>query len=175
MAVRITLVEYDHAWPERFDIEAAAIRAALGPLALRVDHVGSTSVPGLAAKPIIDIQVSVPAVADLAAYQPQLETLGYGYEPHPGPDGIDDLPFFPKPVIEPRSFHIHVAETGSWNEQRHLLLRDRLRADPADAAAYLAVKRDLATRSWPTSQDYADAKSEIIATIVGRARAEQQE
>ena len=149
------------------------IRAALGEVALRVDHVGSTSVPGLAAKPIVDIQVSVPAVADLPAYQPQLEALGYGYEAHPGPDGIDDLPFFPKPIAPPRAFHIHVVEAGSWNEQRHLLFRDRLRAHPDDVAEYLAVKRELATRPWSDSQDYADAKDEIIAAIVERARVER--
>lgn len=175
MAVQIALVDYDPAWPERYEIEAAAIRAALGAVALRVDHVGSTSVPGLAAKPIVDIQVSVPAVADLGAYKPQLERLGYGYEPHPGPDGIDDLPFFPKPVTAPRAFHIHVAEAGSWNEERHLRFRDRLRAHPEEAAEYLAVKRELAGRPWPTGQDYADAKDGIIAAIVERSRAETRE
>jgi GrpB-like predicted nucleotidyltransferase (UPF0157 family) len=105
-AVRV--VDADPTWPARFAAEAAQIRAALGPVALRVDHVGSTAVPGLAAKPIIDIQVSVARLQPMDSYRPALERLGYRYTPYPDPDGVVRYPFFGRPPTRPRAFHVHV-------------------------------------------------------------------
>lgn len=169
MAKRVTIVEYDDAWPGRFATEAAMIRDALGPVAVRVDHVGSTSVPGLGAKPIVDIQVSVTALQPMAPYREPLRSIGYEYFEWLNEDGIDDYPYFAKPPDEPRSFHIHVAEAGSHHERRHLAFRDWLRAHPDDAAAYERKKRELARREWKDVNDYANAKSTFIATITARA------
>ena len=115
-AVRV--VDADPTWPARFAAEAAQIRAALGPAALRVDHVGSTAVPGLAAKPIIDIQVSVAQIQPMDPYRPALERLGYRHTPYPDPDGVVRYPFFGKPPTRPRAFHIHVAQAGSQHERQ---------------------------------------------------------
>src|SRR5215211_4266217 len=129
------MVDADPTWPARFAAEAARIRAALGPVALRVDHVGSTAVPGLAAKPIIDIQISVAQVQPMDPYRPALEGLGYLHTPYPDPDGVVRYPFFGKPPTRPRAFHIHVAQAGSRHERRHLAVRDFLRAHPDQPAA----------------------------------------
>jgi GrpB-like predicted nucleotidyltransferase (UPF0157 family) len=169
VAATITIVDYDTAWPERFAVEAAAIRDALGPVALRIDHVGSTSVPGLAAKPIVDIQISVASLQPMEPYVGPLEALGYEYFEFLTEEGIDDLPYLAKPPVPPRSFHIHVAEAGSFNERRHLAFRDWLRAHPEDAAAYEAHKHELAARAWDDTQDYADAKTDFVTAIVDRA------
>jgi len=169
VGVTISIVDYDATWPERFAVEATAIRDALGPLALRIDHVGSTSVPGLAAKPIVDIQISVASLQPMGSYVGPLEALGYEYFEFLTEEGIDDLPYLAKPPVPPRSFHIHVAEAGSFNERRHLAFRDWLRAHPEDAAAYEAHKRALAQREWDDMQDYADAKTDFVVAIVNRA------
>jgi GrpB-like predicted nucleotidyltransferase (UPF0157 family) len=121
------MVDADPTWPARFAAEAARIRAALGPLALRVDHVGSTAVPGLAAKPIIDIQISVAQVQPMDP-RPALEGLGYRHTPYPDADGVVRYPFFGKPPTRPRAYHLHVAQAGSHHERRHLAVRDFLRA-----------------------------------------------
>jgi GrpB-like predicted nucleotidyltransferase (UPF0157 family) len=171
VAVRITIVDDDGSWRRRFEEEAAAVRAALGPVALRVDHVGSTSVPGLAAKPIVDLQVSVRSLQPMDAYRDPLRSVGYEYFEWLNEDSVDEYPYFAKPPEPPRSFHIHVAESGSHLERRHLAFRDWLRAHPEDAAAYERLKRDLATRDWETMDDYANAKSEFIEAVTARALA----
>jgi GrpB-like predicted nucleotidyltransferase (UPF0157 family) len=167
----VTLVEYDESWPERFEAEAAAVRDALGPIALRVDHVGSTSVPGLAAKPIVDLQVSVAALQPMDAYREPLRAIGYEHYEWLNADGIDDYPYFAKPPEPPRAFHIHVAESGSYHERRHLAFRDWLRTHPEDAAEYERVKRNLARREWDTMDEYANAKTAFIVTVTAKALA----
>jgi GrpB-like predicted nucleotidyltransferase (UPF0157 family) len=166
----ITLAEYDPQWPALFDREAARIRAVLGDTAVRVEHVGSTSVPGLAAKPIIDILLAVPDSADEQAYAPALQAAGYVLrirEPHwfehrlfKGPD---------------TNINLHVFTAGAAEIDQMLLFRDRLRADDADRDAYLQVKRDLATRTWRHVQHYADAKTAIVQQIIARASAASQQ
>ncbi|MCZ7528085.1 MAG: GrpB family protein [Acidimicrobiia bacterium] len=167
--MRIELVPPDPAWPERFAAEAARIRAALGPLALRIDHVGSTSIPGLAAKPVVDIQISVRTVLPMAPYLAPLERLGYRYVPYPDEDGVDRYPFFGRPPERPRAFHVHVCETGGYGERRTLAFRDWLRAHPEDAVAYEALKRDLARREWDDPNDYAEAKDPFVLSVLDRA------
>jgi GrpB-like predicted nucleotidyltransferase (UPF0157 family) len=160
----IVLVEHDPAWAERFEQERARIVAALGERACAVEHVGSTSVPGLAAKPIIDICLTVGDSADEPAYVPALEDAGYELR-------IREPDWFEHRLLRTpeRDVHLHVFTTGSPEVTRMLAFRDRLRSDRADRALYESTKRDLARRDWPTGQHYADAKTEVVAEIMARA------
>jgi GrpB-like predicted nucleotidyltransferase (UPF0157 family) len=166
----LQIVPYDPDWPAAFEAEAGRIRAALGNLALRIDHHGSTSVPGLAAKPIIDIQVSVAALQPLAAYRERLETVGYVHVPHP-----DDsfCPFFHRPRAWPHTHHVHVVERGGLEERRTLAFRDYLRDHPAVAREYERLKDGLARRfaaADPESREaYARAKTGFVEGIVATA------
>ncbi len=169
MAVEITIVRWDPDWPGRFAAEAERLRAALGDAAVRIEHVGSTAVPGLAAKPVIDVQISVRSLRPARRYRVPLEALGYAYTPHYDDFGEDRLPFFGRPRRPPRSFHVHVCEAESEDERRHLAFRDWLVEHPEDARAYEMLKRELARRRWRTRDDYAKAKSRFVATIVARA------
>lgn len=160
-AVRI--VAHDPGWPRRFAHERDRIVDALGPAAVRVDHIGSTSVPGLAAKPIVDIQLSVADVADEPSYLDRLLTAGYHLRVRePGH----------RMVRTPRrDVHVHVCSAGSEWERRHLLFRDWLRRDTGDRAAYEQLKRQLAEQDWPDMNAYADAKGPLITEITQRAEA----
>lgn len=162
----IRIVPYDPAWPGMFEAEAGRLREALGPLALRIDHVGSTAVPGLAAKPVIDIQISVRPLHPFDAWRPALERSGYSYY---RVEGYDDYPYFYRPPEMPHTHHIHVCEAGGLHERRHLAFRDALRADAALAGRYEALKRELARRHSAATHEsrnaYADAKSEFIQSV----------
>ena len=162
----ITLVEYDPVWPENFAREARRIKRALGDRALRVEHVGSTSVPGLMAKPIIDILLAVSDSADEPSYVPALEAAGYVLRIRE-PDWHQHR-LFKGPDI---NINLHVFTNGSEEIRRTLLLRDWLRLNEADRELYARTKRDLATRKWKYVQNYADAKSEVIEAILERAQA----
>jgi GrpB-like predicted nucleotidyltransferase (UPF0157 family) len=162
----ITLADYDESWPALFAREAARIRAALGDSAVLIEHAGSTSVAGLAAKPIIDIVLAVPDSADEQAYVPPLEAAGYilrAREP-----GWFEHRMFKGPDTD---INLHVFTAGASEIDRMLLFRDWLRSNDADRAAYLQVKRDLAQRTWRHVQHYADAKTTIVQEIVARAEA----
>lgn len=157
---QIVIAESDPAWPARFELERERIQVALRDRALRIDHVGSTAVPGLAAKPIVDIVVAVADVED-DAIADALESAGYELrvrEP--------DHRMFRTPE---RDVQIHVWLESDPEFERHLLFRDRLRADDADRAAYEALKRELAAREWEDANEYAQAKSGLIDTIVEKA------
>ena len=158
--------DYDPTWPSRFESEAARIREGLGDRAVRVEHVGSTSVPGLAAKPTVDIQVSIPSMAPRSAYTDPLVGLGYRWALDPW---SDEHEFFSKDEDGERSFHVHVCSTGSEWERRHIAFRDWLRANPDDAAAYERVKRELAERHPRDTYSYAAAKTSFIQAIQDRA------
>ena len=161
----IEIVEYDAAWPARFEAMRARLAGALGPTALRIDHVGSTAVPGLAAKPVIDIQISVPDVADSAAFTDAIEAQGFASRMvEPGHH------YFRPPPGLPRDYQVHVCTIGSDWEWRHLLFRDYLRADAETRAAYEALKRDLATRLTHDRIGYNDAKGPFIEAAVERAQ-----
>ena len=166
----ITLAEYDPEWPVLFDREAARIRVVLGDTAVRVEHVGSTSVPGLAAKPIIDILLAVPDSANEQAYVPALESAGYVLRSRE-PDWFEQR-LFKGPDT---NINLHVFTVGAAEIDRMLLFRDWLRADDADRDAYLQVKRDLAKRSWRHVQHYADSKTAIVQQILARAAAARQQ
>lgn len=159
----IGLVAHDPAWTRRFQAERDRIERALGRAARRIDHIGSTAVAGLVAKPIVDIVVGVDDPDDEPAYRPALERAGYRLrvrEPGHRMLRTADL-----------GVHVHVCAAGGPWERRHLLFRDRLRADAADRARYAAVKRALAQREWTDMNAYAEAKSDVIAQITARAEA----
>lgn len=160
----VLLAEYDPVWPALFEREAARIRDTLGPAALRVEHVGSTSVPGLAAKPIIDIVLVVPDSSDEPSYVPPMEAAGYLLrirEP-----GWFEHRLFKGPETD---VNVHVFSEGCGEVDRMLAFRDRLRADEADRRLYERAKRDLAAREWRYVQHYADAKSDVVREIMTRA------
>ena len=163
---QIRIVGHDPAWAERAEAESARIAALLGDVAVRVDHVGSTSVPGLAAKPILDLQVSVRDVADLEGYRRPLERLGYLFVPEPG---SADFHFFALPAARPRTHHVHVCEAGSGHEHRHLAVRDFLRAHPDEAAGYEAVKRRVALAHPYDRLAYIAGKDEHVVALEERA------
>ena len=157
----VTLADYDPAWPERFAREAERIRGALGDRAVVLEHAGSTSVPGMAAKPIVDVVLGIPDPTAEDDYVPALEALGY--ELH-----IREPGWHRHRLLKPpdRSVNLHVFAAGSSEIARMLRFRDRLRASPEAFALYLATKRRLAARTWDYLQDYADAKDAVVAEIL---------
>jgi GrpB-like predicted nucleotidyltransferase (UPF0157 family) len=159
----IELVEYDAAWAVRFEREAEQIRAVLGDDARLVEHVGSTSVPGLAAKPIVDIVLAVPDSSDEDTYVPALEAAGYALR-------IREPDWYEHRVLKPpdMSVNVHVFSDGCPEIARMLAFRDRLRTNEADRELYERTKRTLAAREWAYVQDYADAKTEVVEEIVAR-------
>ena len=157
---------YDPAWPSRFEREAERIRQALGDQLVRIDHVGSTSVPGLAAKPIVDIQASVRSMIPRTAYVEPLRALGYRWALDPW---SDEHEYFSRDDDGERSYQIHVCRAGSDWERRHLAFRDWLRQHPEDAAAYERLKRELAARHPRDIFTYVDAKTGFIRAIEARA------
>jgi GrpB-like predicted nucleotidyltransferase (UPF0157 family) len=165
LAGRIVLADYDPAWPRRYRREADRVRAVLGERALEVEHVGSTSVPGLAAKPIIDIVLVVADSADERAYVPALEAAGYVLR-------IREPDWYQHRVLKgpDTDINLHVFSRGCPEGQRMLAFRDRLRANRSDRERYERAKRELAERDWKFVQNYADAKTAVVEEIVARAR-----
>jgi GrpB-like predicted nucleotidyltransferase (UPF0157 family) len=160
----IVIVDYDPAWPEAFRRLGTRLRAALGPLALRIDHIGSTSVPGLAAKPVLDVQISVASLEPVGTYLPALELVGFRWRA----DNPERTKRYFREASGPRT-HIHVRAAGSWSEQFALLMRDYLRAHPEEAASYAALKRELADRLGTDRHAYTEAKDPFIWALMFRA------
>jgi GrpB-like predicted nucleotidyltransferase (UPF0157 family) len=163
----LEIVPYDPQWPAAFAAEAERIRVRLGTIALRIDHNGSTSVPGLAAKPVVDIQISVAALEPMDRYRQPLQSIGYVHVPHP-----DDsfCPFFHRPREWPHSHHVHVVRAGDAEERRTLAFRDYLREHPETARVYAQLKLRLAAQFSAVTQGareaYADAKTEFIEQVI---------
>ena len=161
----IRLMDYSAEWPVLFNREAKRVRATLGPRVLMLEHVGSTSVPGLAAKPIIDMILAVADSADETAYVPAMESAGYVLrirEPEwhqhrlfKGPD---------------TDINLHVYSFGCPEMDKMLMFRDWLRSNDADRELYERAKRELAKQTWKYVQNYADAKTAIVEEIITRAR-----
>lgn len=162
--VAIVIVAYDPAWPRRFAEERTRIVGALGDRALAVDHIGSTAVPGLAAKPIVDLCLTVVASSDERSYLGPLEEAGYQLRVRE-PDRFEHRML----RTATRDVHVHVFSAGCPEIERYLRFRDRLRADEADRAHYEATKRRLAARDWPSMDAYARAKAEVVESILARA------
>jgi GrpB-like predicted nucleotidyltransferase (UPF0157 family) len=162
----IKISDYDPRWPGWFDREEARIRAALGGRVLRLEHVGSTSVPDLPAKPIIDIVLEVRDSADESAYVPDLEAAGYVLR-------IREPEWFEHRLLKgpDTEVNLHVFPAGCAEVEQMLLFRDWLRANAADRELYAGAKRELAARDWKYTQQYADAKTAVVHEIIARARA----
>lgn len=152
------IVGYNPHWPHRFELEATRLRGALGKIALRIEHVGSTAVPGLAAKDTIDIQVSVERI-DRSLYEQRLEALGYTSV---WDSATDEHHFFALPyATRPRVFNLHVCKAGSEWERTHIAFRDYLRTNPSAAQRYETFKRELAPK-FSDTLEYAYAKGDFI-------------
>jgi GrpB-like predicted nucleotidyltransferase (UPF0157 family) len=161
-ALRVALHDHDDRWADAYLEHRERIRAALAAVAVEIEHIGSTSVPGLAAKPIIDIVVTVD---DITAEEDYLDALlAAGYELRVREPGH-------RLVRTPaRDVHVHLYERGDPAVEDYLVLRDRLRSHPDDRALYESTKRALLSRRWDDMNDYADAKTDVIRAIKERAR-----
>ena len=157
----VRVVPYDTRWPALYAEEEARIRRALGKTPLALEHVGSTSVPGLTAKPIIDIMAGRAAEHPAEQFVPLLEQAGYEYR---GDRGLPGREFFRRG--DPRSYHVHLVEIGSSLWRDHIGFRDRLRGDAAVAAEYAALKLALAARFPLDRLSYIDGKAEFIQGVI---------
>jgi GrpB-like predicted nucleotidyltransferase (UPF0157 family) len=162
----IQLVEPDAGWPALFEREEARIRAVLGDRVIDLQHTGSTSVPGLAAKPIIDITMIVADVTDEPAFVPDLQTAGYVLRIRENEPDWYDHRVFKGPDT---NVNLHVFSRGCVELERMVGFRDWLRTHHADRAIYEATKRDLARYDWKFVQNYADAKTNVVEEIMARA------
>jgi GrpB-like predicted nucleotidyltransferase (UPF0157 family) len=161
----IEIMDYEPLWRDKFQAHANAIDKALGEAALRVEHIGSTAVPRLAAKPIVDILVVVGDSAREELYLPQIEAAGY--ELRVREPGFHEHRMFRTTT---RDVHVHFYSPDSPEIGRNLIFRDRLRNNNEARRTYEDVKRKLATQSWADMNAYADAKSEVIERIIADAR-----
>lgn len=164
----IQIVDYDPAWPARFVREATAIRAALGERVLRLEHVGSTSVPDLPAKPIIDIVLVVADSAKENEYTAALEAAGY--EIH-----VREPEWYEHRMFKgaANDVHLHIFSAGCPEIDQMLAFRDWLRISQRDRELYARTKRELARHEWKHMQDYADAKTPVVQEILARIRNSQ--
>lgn len=167
---QVHLAEYDPAWPALYEREAARIRSILGERVRLLEHAGSTSVPGLAAKPIIDMILAVADSADEGAYVPPMEATGYVLRIRE-PDWFEHR-LFKGPDT---NINLHVFSDGSPEIERMLAFRDRLRDHDDERRRYEGAKRELAAREWTYVQHYADAKGEVVEGMIERALAEREE
>lgn len=167
----VSVADYDPRWASMFEEARAEIMGRCGAAVVAVEHIGSTSVPGLAAKPIIDIMAGVESLDDARALVGPLAALGFEYVPK------SDFPgrrFFRRGLRGAGTHHLHVVELGGREWRRHLLLRDYLRAHPETAARYERLKRALAATHGPDRGAYTAAKTPFIDSVVERALAEQE-
>jgi GrpB-like predicted nucleotidyltransferase (UPF0157 family) len=162
----IRIVEHDPGWAAQAADELRRVAGALGALAVRLEHVGSTAVPGLSAKPIIDLQVSVAALEPRERYVDALGRLGYLFAPDPA---TPDYHYFARPPERPHTHHVHVCAADSHHEHRHVAVRDFLRAHPDEAAAYAAVKRAVAERHPQDRLAYVAGKDRYVVELEARA------
>lgn len=158
--VWVVVVDYDDGWPSRYERHAASLREALGDRLLLIEHIGSTSVPGLAAKPVIDIVIGVDDPEDETSYVPDLTSEGYDMRVRePGHRALQGG--------EPDALvNLHCYRPDAQEVRSYLAFRDQLRVDPVDRDRYAAAKRALGDREWPDVNYYAEAKTPIIEEIL---------
>ena len=161
----VIIVEYDLHWPLLYEQIRATVVAALGDLVLTVEHVGSTAVPGLAAKPIIDLDVVIPSASDIPAAIARLATFGYVYQ---GDLGIAGREAFRAPPQDPKH-HLYVCPFDSEELRRHRAFRDYLLTHPDEVRAYGALKKTCALRFSDDRSAYVEAKGPFVAEILRRA------
>ena len=160
----ISIAQYDPSWQTKYLKHEDVIRNALGDKLLNIEHVGSTAVPGLGAKPIIDIDVVLADSGDEASYLPALEAAGYVLRVRE-PDWHEHR-MMRTPALD---VHIHIFTLHSPEVERHLIFRDRLRSNAADRKLYDSTKRMLAEKSWDSMDDYANAKTNVVERIIASA------
>jgi GrpB-like predicted nucleotidyltransferase (UPF0157 family) len=165
----ITIVDYDEDWPTEYEAEKTRLVAQIGGLAVEIEHVGSTAVPGIAAKPVIDIMPGVRSMADAEACIEGMRRLGYEYVPE-FEEALPDRRYFRKGHPE-QKLHVHIVQIGGEFWRRHIAFRDYLRAHPEAADEYAALKRRLAAQHPRDSHAYTHAKSEFILGIEKKAAA----
>lgn len=165
----VVIVEYDATWPARFDVERARLRHLLRPLSLRIEHIGSTAVPGLAAKPIIDIMIGCASLAEFQPFIAALEADDWRYVLK-YEDVMPFRRFLGKPAAGERRFNLHVVEVGCDFWREHLLFRDHLRRNAETAATYERLKRELAAKHSSDREAYTDAKGPFICSVVEAAK-----
>jgi len=167
--MKVSIVEHRPQWREMFKEEKQLLHAILGEVSAKIEHIGSTAVNGLAAKPVIDIMIGLPDFSVADNFVPKIEALGYEYIKK----YEDEMPFrryFFKNIAGGRTHQIHMVEIGSEFWERHLLFRDYLRQNPEMVNQYAALKKQLAEREWEDVNEYADAKSEFIRSIENKAK-----
>jgi GrpB-like predicted nucleotidyltransferase (UPF0157 family) len=167
--MKVSVVEYRSEWREMFAEEKLRLKNQLGEVSMRIEHIGSTSVIGLAAKPVIDIMIGLQDFTSADDLVPLIEASGYEYFKK----YEDEMPYrryFAKNSQKARTHQIHLVELGGEFWERHLFFRDYLRQNPAKAQAYAALKKHLAAREWTDVNEYADAKTEFIKGIENLAK-----
>jgi GrpB-like predicted nucleotidyltransferase (UPF0157 family) len=158
------LADYDPNWPQAFEEECELVGEALGDDMVEIQHIGSTSIPGLRAKPIIDLLAAVESFASIEEYERRLGPLGYHHHSHPEED---ERIFFWKGT--PRTHHLHIVEYATWEHQRHIIFRDYLRRHPELAQWYEQIKRELWLAFKNNRPAYTKGKTAFIKTIMARA------
>jgi GrpB-like predicted nucleotidyltransferase (UPF0157 family) len=164
----IEIAEYDPEWPRLYAREEERIRSTLGDRVLRIEHAGSTSVPGLPAKPLVDIVLEVPDSSDEPSYVPDLEAAGYRVV-------IREPEWYEHRVFKgpDTNVNLHTFTAGCEEVDKMLLFRDHLRASAEDRGLYGRTKRELAAYDWKYVQQYADAKTAVVQEIMERARVQR--
>ena len=170
MANPVKIVDYSPRWSVLYEEEKNKILGVIGHKVVEIEHIGSTAVPGLGAKPIIDIMVGVSRLTDAEECIEPLRSIGYEYVPEYEVE-IPERRYFRKGPVNTHR-HLHMVEVVNDFWERHLLFRDYLRAHPEVASEYLALKKDLAARYGTERNSYTEAKTSFIEQVVGRARAE---
>ena len=167
--MKVTIVEYRPEWKKMFENEKSILQKALGEFPARIEHIGSTAIAGLTAKPIIDIMIGLKDFSAAQSVVPRIEALGYEYISR----YEDEMPFrryFAKDSGGVRTHQIHMVEIGGEFWERHILFRDYLRQNPAVAGQYASLKKELAGREWTDVNEYADAKTQFIKLIEDKAK-----
>jgi len=165
MPENVTVVPYDPLWPELFRQLGRELRAGLHDTASRIDHIGSTSIPGMSAKPILDVQISVTSLEPMRPYKASLESLGFEWRVN----NPDLTKRYFREISGQRRVHIHVRQSGSWSEQFSLLFRDYLRTHSEAASAYSKLKHRLAAEHHANREAYTEAKGPFIWTLMRAA------
>lgn len=173
MPAPVIIVDYDPRWPQEYEEERRRILAAIGPTLVAIEHVGSTAVPGLGAKPIIDIMAAVARLDDARACVAPLQHIGYTYVPAYEAE-LPERRYFRKGPPEGRTHHLHMVEFGSDFWQRHLRFREALRADPDAAREYERLKRALAAQYGTDRDGYTLAKTAFVESVLARPRRPQR-
>ncbi len=164
---QIIVVPYDNAWPQRFRVESQLIHMVLDDLDPVIEHIGSTSVPGLAAKPTIDMLVGVTSLSDFGGHIDRLVDYGYEYIPE-YERALPDRRFFKRVVQGQRTHHVHVVQFNGFYWRRYMAFRDSLRCDPALAARYATLKRGLALRHRYDRDAYTNGKTDFVESVLAR-------